>query len=141
MSSLLDIINIADNLPLQTITPRPIESPDGSERYVPFHVSHADFNAGIPPMGLLRPQVVYELQEAMKERADGFLVFHQESGPTSHSETQDSKPADIICVCFADWAVERGGQEMEKLLQHVVMKWKEEGKFASQLGGEFLWIN
>jgi hypothetical protein len=121
MNSILDIINIADNFPVHPESTYPTYSPDGAERYVPFHLTLADFESDIVPMGLLRPQILFELQKSGIE----FLLFHKMACTD-----------EVIYVTFANHALERGGLEMGRLLQEVAMKWKEEGKFQTQLRGK-----
>lgn len=62
MTSLLPIVKAADNLPPHPHSPFPTHSPDGAERYVPFHLTFSDFQRNLTPVGLLRPSVVAELQ-------------------------------------------------------------------------------
>lgn len=59
--SLLPVVQAGNNLPPHPHSPYPTHSPDGTERYVPFHLTPEDYQAGCPLIGLLRPQVVQAL--------------------------------------------------------------------------------
>lgn len=120
-SSILDIINLADNLPSNPGSSFPKLSPDGYKRYVPFHLSSADFEADITPMGLLRPMVLIELQQS----GSNFLVFHKLD-----------KTDEVICVTFGDHVLQQGVDEMGRLLQETAILWRNEGKFLTQLRGK-----
>jgi hypothetical protein len=68
--TLLPVVQALNTLPSPS-APWPTHSPDRKERYVPFHLTFADYQARLPPVGILRPQVVDALQDdaAAQERA------------------------------------------------------------------------
>lgn len=64
--SLLPLLQALTGFPSNPSHPTPAyptHSPDRKERYVPFHLTFADYQAGLPPIGVLRPEVVCALQE------------------------------------------------------------------------------
>lgn len=68
--TLLPVVQALNTLP-SPYAPWPTHSPDGKERYIPLHLTFADYQARLPPVGILRPQVVDALQDdaAAQERA------------------------------------------------------------------------
>lgn len=155
MRSLLGIVKAADNFPAHPHSPFPTHSPDGSERYVPFHLTFADYQAGLPPLGLLRPVVLQELQSEDSEdqgieggnRTPSLWQFYStataaKSGPgdvnTSGDEDQDMEQLDleVQCVFLADWAIRDGGLAIGREIQRIAERWKKDGLFKKQLDGE-----
>jgi hypothetical protein len=114
----------ADNFPYHFDVPQ--GPPDSeSEVYVPFHLTAADFKAGLPPLGHLRPDVFSALQVYSAEESDPsatmpFTILG------SRVETQ--------AVCFSQSTVDQG--KMGEILNDIVVRWKKEGKFPGPLGGE-----
>lgn len=150
MNSLLSIVEAADNLPAHPTSPYPTHSADGSERYVPFHLTFADFQASLPPIGLLRPSVLAELQADDGEEEGSpwqFYLTASSSGTRNITEEDkenmdvdegDDLDLEVQCCLFADWVVKRGGEEMGRILQTIADKWRKEGKFEKQLAGEWI---
>ena len=109
--SLLSVVQAANNLPEHPNSPYPTVSPDGTERYVPFHHTFADFQAGLPPIGLLRPAVVRELQS-------------QGDDPTERQDSGTGAPEQNVWQFFLTTSIredgsgngvkrQRGGEETE----------------------------
>lgn len=148
MSGLLTIVQAADNLPAHPTSPYPTHSADGSERYVPFHITFSDFQAGIPPVGLLRPSVLHELQSDDGGEAGSPWQFYLTTKPSASTSKLEKKTegmevdedgeeldVEVQCCFFADWVVQKGGEEMHRCLQQSAERWKKEGKFENQLAG------
>lgn len=149
MSTLLHIVEASDNLPAHPSSPYPTHSADGSERYVPFHLTFADFQASLPPIGLLRPSVLAELQADDGEDEGSPWQFYL----TATSSEDDAKTGDegevmdvdeggedldvvVQCCFFADWVIKKGGEEIGQIMQATAEKWRKDGKFKRQLDGE-----
>ncbi|KAK6904942.1 hypothetical protein L486_02589 [Kwoniella mangroviensis CBS 10435] len=115
--SLLPVIEVVDNFPH---TP-------SSQSYVPFHLTLADFQHGLPPLGLLRQDVLREMQTAR-----GIWDFEESTGKPD--ETGDFH-SEVICVYFKDELVKKGKEGISKAMAEVVGKWREEGKFPGPLAG------
>lgn len=130
--SLLPVVIAADNFPGHLYADYfPTFHPVSGERYVPFHLTFADYQARLPPIGQLRPDVLAELQSDERE---------SESCPWQfHSSAEDNKDDDlelqVRCAFFADWVVAGGKDMMGKVMQEAAEKWREEGKFPGPLGG------
>ena len=145
--SLLPVVQAANNVPIPSGRPYPTHSPDGKERYVPFHLTLADYESKLPPVGLLRPQVVAALQaiEAQndKETPDGEGVWHfhvtvllpctVEEGEFEHAETEDV----VECVYLSDKVLEGGPEGVSAVFDKTLRRWQDAGEFASLLSGEW----
>jgi hypothetical protein len=148
MKSLLSIVEAADNLPAHPLSPYPTHSADGTERYVPFHLTFADFQASLPPVGLLRPAVVAELQG---DYGDGegcpWQFYLTASTPNPAAKGRDVQEemnidedgedfdVEVECCFFADWVVNEGSERMGIVMQSQAETWRDEGKFKAQLAG------
>ena len=149
MPSLLTIVQAADNFPDHISSPYPSHSPDGSERYVPFHLTLADYHASLPPVGLLRPAVLVEL------RADGGgeygspWRFYPAAETASTMDRVDKKAvglggrggdaaSECQCCFFAAWVLKQGAEGMSRVVQEAAERWRQEGKFMGKLAGECL---
>jgi hypothetical protein len=149
MRSLLTIVQAADNFPEHAPSPYPTYSPDGSERYVPFHLTLADFHASLPPVGLLRPAVLVELRADVGGEYGSPWGFYRAVGGSSTMDRMDKKAVgldgrggnaapEVQCCFFADWVIEQGEEGMGRVVQEAAERWRNEGKFMGKLAGEYL---
>lgn len=124
-TSLIAIVEAADTHPPHPASAYPTHSPDRSERYVPLQLTLADYEASLPPVGLLRPLVLAELV-ADPGMGRGCPWVVRVSDETS----------EVLCLYFAHWVTSRGIEEMERVMQGTVEGWRRSCKFAKQLKGE-----
>jgi len=120
--SLLPVVAAADNflyLPHASRWPS-LNSPPTPEVYIPLHLSAKDFEAGLPPIGLLRPGVM----EA--------LAPHSAVGASI-------KPLTLLgcsgteAVCFSADVVKN--LSFGKVLNDLAVQWRKEGRFPGPLDG------
>ncbi|KAI9635984.1 NUDIX hydrolase domain-like protein [Dioszegia hungarica] len=148
MRSLLSIVEAADNLPAHPSSPYPTHSPDGTERYVPFHLTFSDFQASLAPVGLLRPTVLAELQaDDGQEEGSPWQFYLTASASGSEAKQKEGNEGmevdehgedldvEVQCCFFADWVVRQGEEGMSRVMRETAERWKKEGKFAKQLAG------
>ena len=124
--SLLPVVAAADNFP-PFHEPYPTRHPITTEAYVPLHLTLADHLAGLPPIGLLRPDVLGELRQLRSPH----FVEHSGGAP---GEDGRWKP-ETHCVYLADDIIEEGPEGVGEVIQSLAEKWKREGKFPGPLGG------
>ena len=55
---------------------KPLPPPGQQERSIPFHLTFADYQARLPPLGLLRPDVVEALQDDAAAHEQALLDCH-----------------------------------------------------------------
>lgn len=145
MQSLLSIVQAADNFPAHPSSPYPTQSPDGSERYIPFHLTFSDFQVSLPPLGLIRPVILAELQAEDEGEVRSPWQFYY-TARSSHSAGKDKEAMEVDeegeeldlevqCVFFADWVIQAGEAKMGEVMQQTAEKWKAAGKFRKQLDG------
>jgi hypothetical protein len=157
--SLLSVVQAADNLPPHPHSPYPTHSPDGAERYVPLHLTLDDHKASLPPIGLLRPEVVRELR-ALPDLAPGASegqeseegresVFGWSMRVSTPLEAEVPKPEGtdlgqgaekgrfegLDCVYFSDWVLSGGPERISSALADIVGIWRAQGKFPGPLAG------
>lgn len=150
MRSLLSIVEAADNLPAHPSSPYPTHSPDGTERYVPFHLTFSDFQASLAPVGLLRPTVLAELQaDDGQEEGSPWQFYLTASASGSEAKQKEGNEGmevdehgedldvEVQCCFFADWVVRQGEEGMSRVMRETAERWKKEGKFAKQLAGKY----
>ena len=99
--------------------------PPTPEAYIPFHPTAKDPEDGLPPIGLLRPEVLDCLKINMKSEPTPFKITSSPSGAMNG-------------ICFNDWVVEQG--KMGEVINDIAVKWRDEGKFPGPLGGESLLV-
>ena len=134
-SSLLPIVLAADNFPTTSANELfPLYNPQNAEIYTPFHLTLSDYQNHLPPVGLLRPSVLAELQADTRSGTACPWQFHS----TLASDKGESH-IQVACVFFADWVVKGGREVMHKVMQEVVERWRVEGKFSEPLTGEESW--
>lgn len=92
---------------------------------MPFHISRPDFESGLAPVGLLRPEVL----RALRPR-DGPCPW--EFVRTSHDDTSD-----VVCVTFAPDVLARGREAMNAAMADTAARWKADGLFAPALDGTY----
>ncbi|ORX33568.1 NUDIX hydrolase domain-like protein [Kockovaella imperatae] len=172
--SLLHIVERADNYPyppslpsISTSSHDPSYKTSPSARnHIPLHLSFADYLNNLPPVGLLRDQVVQAMQEehsSQDENHEGTETVADEPS-TSQSPWQfyhstrlvpstlrslktpsnndddddDEQPTYELspqCVFFADWVLQGGSERLSSVMNNIVSRWRDEGKFKSTLGG------
>jgi hypothetical protein len=131
--SLLPIVLAADNFPSSPHdTSYPTSHPTTKEIYIPFHLTFSDYQHHLPPLGLIRPNILAELQSHSGDDTTCPWQFHH----TAVDEGDDEElKLEVKCVFFADWVVEEGKEEMGRVIQEVAEKWRGEGKFMEALEG------
>lgn len=130
--SLLPVVLAADNFPLHPYHPYPVRNPLTNEQYTPFHLSPADHALDLPPVGLLRPQILSALlQEHVEigEASSPWTFFRAD--PHRHD-------SEIVCVAFSPAVRAKGREAMSKAIADVAAKWKAAGKFPEALDGGFI---
>lgn len=134
--SLLPVVLAADNFPSSPFSdPYPLSNPATGETYTPFHLTFSDYQSQLPPVGLLRPSVLAELQA--DDRAGNscpWQFYH--SARHGGNDEGDDLDLQVECVFFADWVVEGGREAMDRAMKEVAEKWRGEGKFSEPLSGE-----
>ncbi|WVO14886.1 hypothetical protein L204_102525 [Cryptococcus depauperatus] len=119
--SLLSVVLQADNFPNYSLPPLPPPHP-----YIPFHLTRSDLDAGLVPLGLLRPDVVDKMRSYNDRPA------HQGRGVW---EFVGKEPNQQAGVCFIPEIVEQGKAELDRVMRLCVESWREEGIFARPLAG------
>ena len=121
--SLLPIVASADNFPYlphrskwqqQGVPPTP-------EVYIPFHLTAKDQEEGLPPIGLIRPDVLQHLRSRAGTGSEPFKILVD-----SHEAERG--------ICFHDWVGDQG--QMGQVMNDVAVRWRDEGKFPGPLGGK-----
>ena len=132
--TLFPIVAAADNFPACSFAdPFPTYNKLADEHLIPFHISFQDFQAHLPPVGLLRPGVVSELQADEREPTTCPWQFHHVARPIG--EDDDELQLHVQAVFFADWVVEGGSEVMGRVMQETAERWRSEGKFRGVLDG------
>lgn len=124
--SLLPFVKAADSFPDYISQPSvyALKNPETGEVYVPFHLCPADFEAKLTPLGLLRPNVVEELQTFEAESKMGAFHFVKEGD-------------EIKCVTFTEPVVTQGTESMNQAVATAAWTWRKAGKFKNELDGEY----
>lgn len=120
--SLLPAVAAADNfvyLPHASRWPT-FNSPPTPEVYIPLHLSAKDFEAGLPPIGLLRPEVI----EA--------LAPHSAAGASTKPLTLLGTNA-TEAVCFSADVVK--DSSFGKVLNDLAVQWRNGRRFPGPLDG------
>jgi hypothetical protein len=140
--SLLPVVLAADNFPSHPLhDPYPLSHPQSRDIYTPFHLTFSDYQARLPPVGLLRPSVLAELQADSRDGSSCPWQFHSLARPgmgKREDDEGDELDLEVVCVFFADWVVKGGKRVMGRAMKEVVERWRDEGKFPEPLGGELL---
>ena len=119
--SLLPIVATADNFPPHEGR-YPLFHPVTREVYTPFHLSLADFQADLLPVGLLRPLVLLELKEEVQDSTRGAFEF-----VTSRNVSHDGAVVESVkAVHFAEWVIEEG--KMTEVMGYLAEKLRSGGK-------------
>jgi hypothetical protein len=137
MASLLPIVLAADNFPPHPGL-YPSFHPSTEERYIPFHLTFPDHHRGLPPVGLLRPEVVAEMQADERAPDTCPWQFHYVARPSDEKgdvQGGGELTLEVECVFFADWVVQLGSDGMGRVMNDAAEKWKANGKFSDPLGG------
>ncbi|KAK4684395.1 hypothetical protein P7C73_g5786, partial [Tremellales sp. Uapishka_1] len=126
--SLLPVIAAVDNFPSHPDA-YPSFHPTTKEIYTPFHLTFADHLAGLPPVGLLRPNVLTELlSDDRDEKTCPWQFYREESAA-------DDGDLVVRCVFFADWVLKDGRSGMSAVIKAVCEAWRDGGKFQAPLSG------
>ncbi|OCF33070.1 hypothetical protein I317_01870 [Kwoniella heveanensis CBS 569] len=133
--SLLHVLEAADNFPLYDLPPAKPPKP-----YVPFHLTLEDYEQGLTPLGLLRPDVLEEMRSVSEKQKVWKFKEEAYDGRGKPDETGTWRDASNIkpettCVFFEEEVVEGGVQGISKVMAEVVGQWKKEGKFPGPLAG------
>lgn len=131
--SLLPFVLAADAFPDYSAqgAAYPLQHPDTGEPYVPFHLCRGDFEAGLAPVGLLRAEVVSELQAPENAAAYEFVANDGDGGAAT-ATVDATTPA---CVTFAPEVVATGTRGMSAAVARTADVWRRAGKFKAQLDG------
>lgn len=121
--SLLPFVLAADNFP-NSSEPYPTHHPVTKEPYVPFHVSRADYEAALVPVGLIRPEVLRAIADI-------------ENGPACPFELVRPDSKDVVCVAFAPDVLKGGREAMNKAIADIAARWRSDGLFSACLDGMF----
>ncbi|KAK8845386.1 hypothetical protein IAR55_006099 [Kwoniella newhampshirensis] len=128
--SLLSVVQAADNFPSYPLPPSAPPAP-----YLPFHLTLSDYLAHLPPLGLLRPDVLRQMRavaEDEEKHGKGALwKFHQGGKP----DETGNWVAKIECVYFHEDVVQGGKDALGKRMAEIVGKWRDEGVFPGPLAG------
>ncbi|ODN97049.1 hypothetical protein I350_08028 [Cryptococcus amylolentus CBS 6273] len=132
--SLLPVVLTADNFPNYALPPAPPPAP-----YVPFHLTLADFEHSVYPLGLLRLDVLLEMRkynaslvEAGKDAIWGFV--DDGKGDESGEWTRETKG-----VYFEEGVAKSGKEAVSRVMKECVEKWKADGLFPAD--GQAGWRN
>lgn len=136
MRSLLPIVAAADNFPPYDGI-YPAAHPVTLEKYTPFHLCRADYEAGLVPVGLIRPAVLLELQAFLDDSVASPSSSSRkafELAERGRIEPDGLHVTEVQAVYFAEWAVQEG--KMTEVINDLARRWKDEGKFPGPLGGQ-----
>ena len=140
--SLLPVVQDANDFPPHPHSPYPTHSPDGSERYVPLHLTLADYHAACPPLGLLRPHVVEELLAHRPLNVEGQLSELTEAEDAGQ-EAKEAKvwqsfgiEGRVDCIYFDQAVLKKGPDGISAVMAEMVNQWKRDGKFSKPLLGK-----
>jgi hypothetical protein len=122
--SLLPVVAAADNflyLPHASRWSSP-NSPPTPEVYISLHLSAKDFETGLPPIGLLRPEVIEALapHSGLKSSTKPMTLLGANANDTE-------------AVCFSEDVVE--DMSFGEVLNGLAVEWKKEGRFPGPLNG------
>ncbi|WVQ80451.1 hypothetical protein IAT38_002556 [Cryptococcus sp. DSM 104549] len=125
--SLLPVVAAADNFPQYALPPSPPPPP-----YVPFHLTLSDHLAHLPPLGLLRPDVVRAMREYTSSASgSGVWAFHEEG----KGDETGTFVKSTVCVYFTEEVVQGGAERLSAVMAEVAKKWREDGTFPGPLAG------
>lgn len=154
--TLLSVVTAADNFPSFS-TSYPLSHPGTNERYVPFHLTFKDYEAGLPAIGLLRPQVLHDLlypsplppptslsatpsDTPSATGTEGEVEEKSESPwqafSTGESDGEGAYELEVQCVFLADWVLQSGKQGISKVFKTLLGRFNTEGKYRDCLDGE-----
>jgi hypothetical protein len=130
--TLLPIVAAADNFlylpPVSTwTTPK---TPPTPEVYIPFHLTAADYKAGLSPIGLLRPSVFELLCPNLSiGGGDG------SSGSPMQAFCVIREGDNVAAVYLDPWVIEQN--RIDEVLNDLADEWRFEELFPGPLGGMF----
>lgn len=128
MRSLLSVVATADNFPPHEGL-YPLYHPTTREVYTPFHLSLADYESNLLPVGLIRPLVLLELQVAVHDWTRGAFCFVKE-----RKVHHDGAMIEVVkAVHFAEWVIQQG--KMTEVMGHLAEKLRSGGKYLPALRG------
>ena len=140
MRSLISVVAAADNFPPHEGL-YPLYHPTTREVYTPFHLSLADYEYDLLPVGLLRPSVLLELQAEVEEHESsagtggGAFGFVKERN-VHHDGAMVEK---IKAVHFADWVIKE--KKMTEVMGKLAEKLRSGGKYLPALRGTFTFLS
>jgi len=124
--SLLPIVAAADNFPYLPHTSRwqDARSPPTPEMYIPFYLTAEDQANDVPPVGLIRPEVLKSMHSLFGDDTEPFKLLSTQTKGVNNG------------ICFNDWVVQQG--KMGEVMNGIAVKWRDGGKFPGPLGGQSL---
>jgi hypothetical protein len=136
--TLLQVVLAADNFPaFPSTSTYPTHHPTTRERYIPLHLTFQDYQSSLPPIGLLRPEVIAVIQQDDSDPDNCPWQFHH----TAKEIGEDGEwELEVVCCFFAEWVLKGGHDGLSRALGDVVGTWRDEGKFKEALDGE-LWMS
>jgi hypothetical protein len=124
--SILPIVAAADNFPYLPHTNRwkDARSPPTPEVYIPFYLTAEDQANDVPPVGLIRPEVLKCMKPLFGNDKEPFKLLSTGTDCVTNG------------ICFNDWVVKQG--KVGEVMNEISVKWRDEGKFPGPLGGQSL---
>lgn len=124
--SLVPIVAAADNFAYLPHMSRwkDARSPPTPEVYIPFYLTAEDQANDVPPVGLIRPEVLECMRSLFGDDKEPFKLLSAENDGVHNG------------ICFNDWVVKQG--KMGQVMNEISVKWRDEGKFPGPLGGQLL---
>lgn len=130
MTTYLDLVSAADNFPYEATS-------DGhGELYIPFRLTFQDYEARLPPFGLLRPAVLDQLANECNKRdltSDTKITSNQPLDLLV--ESRDDGSETVVAICFGPNVPH---DDFGPVLNSIVNDWNAQGLFPNQLGSACL---
>jgi hypothetical protein len=122
--SLLPIVAAADNFTYLPHTKRwkDTQSPPTPEVYIAFYLTEDDQTNDVPPIGLIRPEVLECMQPLIGDDTKPFRTL----STGQHSVNNG--------ICFSEGVIEQG--KMGQVMNEIAVRWRDEAKFPGALGGQ-----
>jgi hypothetical protein len=95
MTTYFDLMSNADNFPYEATS-------DGhGEFYIPFHLTFQNYEARLPPFGLLRPAVLDQLANECNKRSLTSVTKITSDQPLDLlAESRDDGSETVVAICF-----------------------------------------
>lgn len=131
--SFLSVVLAADNFPSSPYAdPYPAKDPKTGQPYIQFHLTRADYDAKLPPVGLVQREVLTALLGTDDDGED-------DDFPWAFGHEHDPKARElgtrVTCIFFADDIVKKGKKAMSVAMQTQAEEWRRQGKFCGPLAG------